>query len=166
MDKLVEKYKGLHPGLVLERELTKRHIKKGPFAIYLNEYPQTINAITKGRRGITPGLSLKIDNYLGLEEGTMYLLQAYHDLKKALSVYGSHPDVSKFRKLLFWDTNFEKLDWNGQAKAVIKRVFERGNEDEKIEAIRFYGQEKIKSVIGETALSDKHLSILEHSKIK
>ncbi len=166
MDKLFEKYKGLHPGLVLERELIKRGIKKGPFALSLREYPQTINEITKGRRGIPATLSLKIDNYLKLDEGTMYLLQAYYDIKKASTSNSSRPDVSKFRKVLFWDTDFNKIDWSKQRIAIIKRVFERGNEDEKNETLKFYGADCVKAVIGETALSTKHLPILKNIKTK
>lgn len=59
MEIILEKYKGIHPGLVLERELKKRNLKKGPFALSLDEYPQTLNGITKGQRGLTPALSLR-----------------------------------------------------------------------------------------------------------
>ncbi|GAA4329109.1 hypothetical protein GCM10023149_33550 [Mucilaginibacter gynuensis] len=61
----IEKYYGIHPGRVLERELTKRQLKKGPFAISIGEYPQVINEVTKARRGLSPLLSLKIDHALG-----------------------------------------------------------------------------------------------------
>ncbi|MFI5137296.1 MAG: transcriptional regulator [Sphingobacteriales bacterium] len=82
MEPTIEKYKGIHPGMVLERELKKRKLKKGPFALLLQEYPQTLNDITKGRRGFTPALSLKVDKALGMEEGTMLLLQTYYEIKK------------------------------------------------------------------------------------
>jgi len=49
------------------------------------------------------------------------------------------PDLSLLRPVLFWDTKMGKIDWHKQRKAVIKRVFERGNEIEKNEIIRFYG---------------------------
>ena len=39
------------------------------------------------------------------------------------------------------------IDWEKQKKAVIKRVFERGNEIEKGEIIRFYGREDVNSVL-------------------
>ena len=82
MELAIEKYKGIHPGIILERELKKRNLKKGPFALSLKEYPQTLNDITKGKRGLTPALSLKIDSALGLEEGTMLILQTYYEIKK------------------------------------------------------------------------------------
>ncbi|MFC5283496.1 transcriptional regulator [Pedobacter alpinus] len=145
----IDKYKGIHPGLVLERELKKRKLKKAPFALSLKEYPQTLNEITKGRRGITPALSLKIDRALELEEGTMLVLQAYYEIEKEkLKLENeARPNLSLLRSALFWDTDIEKINWSKQFRAVIKRVFERGNEDEKNEMIRFYGIEKVEEVI-------------------
>ena len=49
--------------------------------------------------------------------------------------------------VLFWDTKMEKIDWKKQKKAVIKRVFERGNEIEKKEITRFYGKEIVNEII-------------------
>lgn len=119
---LIEKYKGIHPGLILERELKKRHLKKGPFAISLQEYPQILNEITKGRRGITPALSLKIDKALGLEEGTMLVLQAHYEIEKEKLNNKEHPDLSALWKILFWDTDINKIDWQKQSGAVIQRI--------------------------------------------
>jgi plasmid maintenance system antidote protein VapI len=153
METAFEKYKGIHAGLILERELKKRNLKKGPFALSLNEYPQTLNGITKGQRGLTPALSLKIDKALGLGAGTMFLLQAYYEIKKEQQKNNSEdqPDLSIIRKTLFWDTDITKIDWEKQYKAIIQRVFERGNEDEKKEVLRFYGENKIKEVTANIA---------------
>ena len=54
---------------------------------------------------------------------------------------------TKLRRVLFWDTKMENIDWEKQKKAVIKRVFERGDEIEKEEIVRFYGQEKINNIL-------------------
>jgi len=112
MEALIEKYKGIQPGLILEHELKKRKLKKGPFALSLNEYPQVLNDITKGKRGLTTALSLKIDDAFGLEEGTMLVLQAYYEIKKERQKNNNydHPDLSKLRKALFWDTDIAKID--------------------------------------------------------
>jgi len=126
-----EKYSGIHPGLVLERELKKRQLKKGPLALSMGEYPQSLNEITKGRRGLTPALALKLDRALGLAEDTMYLLQAAYDLKQAKEK--ERRPGPKLRDILFWDTDINKIDWHRQSRAVIRRVFERGSEDEKNE---------------------------------
>lgn len=148
MEKLISKYKGIHPGIILERELKKKGLKKGPFALSLNEYPQTLNDITKGKRGITIALSIKLDQILGLEEGTMFLLQAYYEIQKEKDKISlsNKPDLSIIRRILFWDTDFDNINWQKQYQAVVKRVMERGNDDEKNEIIRFYGKQKVNEV--------------------
>jgi len=50
-----------------------------------------------------------------------------------------HPDLSMLRPGLFWDTDMKKIDWQRQRKAVIQRILERGNDQEKTEIRRFYG---------------------------
>jgi hypothetical protein len=45
----------------------------------------------------------------------------------------------------------ESLDWEKQKKAIIKRVFERGNDIEKNEIIRFYGAKIVDELL------NKHL---------
>ena len=52
----IEIINGVHPGAVLERELKLRKLKKGRVALEINEYPQTLNAVTKCKRGINPAL--------------------------------------------------------------------------------------------------------------
>lgn len=144
----LEKYRGIHPGIVLERELKKRSIKKRPFALALNEHPQTFNAITKGRRGLPISLALKIEKELNLTEGSLAILQTYYDInEEKRKLKGRSPDFSKLRKVLFWDTDINKIDWEKQYKAVIRRVFEMGNVAEKKEIEHFYGMPKVKSVI-------------------
>jgi addiction module HigA family antidote len=81
MDLKIQNIKGLHPGLFLDRELKKRGLSKGPFALSIGEYPQTISAITHGKRGMNTSLALRIEAYLNLEEGTLMMLQVYYDIK-------------------------------------------------------------------------------------
>lgn len=170
METLIEKFKGIHPGAILERELKRRNLKKGPFAISLQQYPQVINEITKKRRGITASLALKIDRALGLDAGTMYLLQAYYETKLELDKEkdkdSEKPDLSLLRKALFWDTEIDKIDWKRQYKAVIQRIFERGNDQEKAEILKFYGKEKIKEVTGKSTIKDNTLEIMPGLKTK
>lgn len=165
MEMSLEKYKGIHPGLILDRELKKRKLKKRPFALSLPEYPQTINDITKGKRNLTPEVSLKIDRALGLAEGTMYLLQAYHAIKVAQLKEQTklHPDLTLFRKALFWDTDMNKLDWEKQYKPIITRIFERGDSGEKQVIIDFYGKDKVEEVTGSYSASSR-LPILSQHK--
>jgi hypothetical protein len=44
--------KGIHPGIVLDRKLKECKPAKGPFALSINEYPQTLGAITKEKRSM------------------------------------------------------------------------------------------------------------------
>ncbi|MEQ7801814.1 hypothetical protein ABDJ41_18610 [Pedobacter sp. ASV1-7] len=110
--------------------------------------------ITKNRRRLTPEISLKIDRDLGLEEGKMFLLQAYYTIKLAQhkDQIKLHPDLDVIRKILFWDTDISKIDWQKQYKSVIQRVFERGNTQEKKEILNFYGKEKVKEVTGGSSI--------------
>ncbi|MFH6604475.1 transcriptional regulator [Maribacter algicola] len=142
-----EKYKGIHPGRVLKRELKKRSLKQRPFALSIGEHPQTLNAITNERRDLNTALALKIESKLGLKEGSLVLLQAFYDIKKEKEGRNTRtPDFSILRKSLFWDTDIEKIDWKGKYKAVIRRVLERGNALEKNEISRFYGAKKVAAV--------------------
>lgn len=54
-----------------------------------------------------------------------------------------HPDFSKVPRFLFWDTDFDAIDWKNKYIAVIKRVFERGDDEAKKEIERFYGKDLI-----------------------
>ena len=70
-----------------------------------------------------------------------------------------HPDFSTIPRFLFWDTNFDEIDWKNKYVAVIKRVFERGDEEAKIEIEKFYGKELIKSVLNSKSTKPMHLHI-------
>lgn len=94
-------------------------------------------------------LSIRIENELGIEEGFFMTLQVFYDIKteKRKQSKDYHPQVSKFRPALFWDTKIENIDWDRQKRAVIKRVFERGNLTEKKEVLNFYGRDIVKEVL-------------------
>ena len=140
--------KGLHPGIVLEQELKKRKLSKGRFAISISEFPQTLGAVTNGKRNMNTPLALKIEHALGIEEGYFMTLQVFYEIKEEKRKHQhDKPDFSKLRPILFWDTKMEKIDWQQQKNAVIKRVFERGNEQEKNEVIRFYGSAIVDGVL-------------------
>jgi len=140
--------RGIHPGFVLERELQKRHIRKGIFALSLQEYPQTLTAITKGKRGMNTSLALKIEKALDLEEGYFMILQVYYDIEEEKRKQNkTRTNLPQLRPVLFWDTKINAIDWEKQKKAIIKRVFERGNEMEKNEIIRFYGAKTVEMIL-------------------
>ncbi|MFV0330181.1 MAG: transcriptional regulator [Dysgonomonas sp.] len=166
----ITKIKGVHPGAVLSRELRRRGLESKQFALSLGEYPQTINAISKGRRGINPSLSIKLGHALDTDEEYFMLLQAYYEVekeRKELLKNQIKPDLTKIRTILFWDTDINLIDWQKQKKAVIRRIFERGNDIEIKEITSFYGKKIIEKELKEIpqflpTLSDnaeKYLSI-------
>lgn len=99
----MERFKGIHPGLILERELKRRAIKPSPFARSIDTQRQIFNAIIKGQRGIPVPLSLKVDQALGFEEGTFALLQTFYEIKNAKTNMGNinKPDLTTFAKSSF-----------------------------------------------------------------
>ena len=142
--------KGLHPGIVLERELKKRKLSKGRFALSINEFPQTMSAVTAGKRSMNTPLAMRIEKALGIEEGYYMTLQIFFEIteEKEKQNKNHHPDLSRLRKILFWDTSIDKINWEQQKTAVIKRVFERGNDDEQDEILQFYGKRTVELALG------------------
>ena len=57
------------------------------------------------------------------------------------------PDLTLLRRILFWDTKMETIDWQRHKKAVINSVFERCNDIEKNEILRFYGSEAFDEIL-------------------
>ena len=139
MNVTLDLLKGLHPGYFLENELKKRKISKKEFAESVHEHLQTIVNITKAKRKFTPALSLKTEDFLHLEEGFILTLQAFYEIKKTKAQLDTtKPDLTKIRPILFWDTDIDKIQWKKEKESVIKRVSDRGNEQEKEEIRRFY----------------------------
>ena len=144
----LEIIKGIHPGFIIDRELKKRHLRKKNFALSVDEFPQTLGAITKGKRNMNTALALKIEKSLGLEEGYLMILQVYYDIEQEKAKQQlDTPDLSKLRNVLFWDTKMDKINWIKQKKAIIKRVFERGNDAERQEITRFYGEIVVQEIL-------------------
>lgn len=49
--------------------------------------------------------------------------------------------------VIFWDVNFDKMDYYVKTSFVVERVFERGDVEDKRQVRRFYGDEKIISIL-------------------
>jgi hypothetical protein len=52
----------------------------------------------------------------------------------------SRPDLPK---VLFWDFDFDRLDWHRSYRTIIERVLDKGSPSEWEEMIRFYGRENV-----------------------
>jgi plasmid maintenance system antidote protein VapI len=140
MNDYLAKFKGIHPGIILERELKKRGIAQRPLALSIGEHPQTLNAITKGKRNLPISIALKIEEKLGWEEGSLAILQTYYEIQEAKKKFKPlTPNLSLIRKSVFWDTDISQIDWDKQKNAVIRRIMERGNALEIKEIKHFYG---------------------------
>ena len=48
-----------------------------------------------------------------------------------------------FHKRIFWDVNFDNLDYDNKANFIIERVFERGDVEDIRQCRRYYGDEKV-----------------------
>lgn len=141
MKSKIEILKGIHPGKIIDRDLRKRHLSQRAFAASIGEHSQTLNAVIAGRRNLTTEMALKIEQAFGYEEGFLLTLQAFHEIAayKNRMASDSVDGVPDIRRSLFWDTDFDRIDWGRYKSAVIARVSERGNDAEKAEIARFYG---------------------------
>ncbi len=141
----LSKIKGIHPGAILKRELKSRGLKSKELADQLEEHKQTISAILNERRGINAILSIKLGQFFSIEEDYFMLLQASYEVITAQQKTKviTTPKLDNIRKSLFWDTDFAQIDWQQNKRAIIKRIFERGNEQEIVEIISFYGKKNI-----------------------
>ncbi len=140
MDSRIDIIKGIHPGKFIERELKKINLTQRALAEQTGIPYQTINAIIAGRRNLTTEQAIKIDSSLKLEEGFLAILQTHYEIKlyreKELSnLHTGHPHI---RRVLFWDTNFDKINWGKYKDAVIKRILDRGSKEEIREIKQFY----------------------------
>ena len=48
---------------------------------------------------------------------------------------------------VFWDVNYEKMDYEVKANFIIERVFERGDVEDIRQCRRYYGDEKITTAL-------------------
>jgi hypothetical protein len=48
-----------------------------------------------------------------------------------------------FNKRIFWDVDFEKIDYDAKGNFVIERVFERGDVEDIRNCRHYYGEEKV-----------------------
>ena len=61
-----------------------------------------------------------------------------------------------FDKRIFWDVNFEMIDYDAKANFVIERVFERGDVEDIRQCRRYYGEEKVADVLLQTKFLPEH----------
>jgi len=145
-------------GAILKRILQKEHLSQKEIAERAGIYPQRINDLINGKRKFTPELSSRLEKALGLSTlGYFCLIQTNHDIYcyQDEQERKHTPDLSKLHKALFWEVySLEKINWIKHANWVITRAFEYGNQQEIEEIIRFYGREKISTILNAIPQTD------------
>lgn len=141
MDHRIEILKGIQPAKLMERDMKKMGFNQRTLAEKTNIPYQTINAILAGKRSLTTSQALRVEQVLGYEEGFLLILQVYHEIRriKEAEISKQYLDKPNIRRILFWDTDFDKINWGLYKNTVIERVLERGNIKEVEEIKRFYG---------------------------
>ena len=126
--------------------MSKEHLTQRELANRAGIPYQRINDVIANRRKISPEVSLNLEKALNIDHHCFfYQIQTNYEIFTAIAQQSelSHPNLSLFRKALFWDTDIEKLNWQKNSKWIIQRVFEYGNYSEITETIRFYGKDLI-----------------------
>ena len=59
----------------------------------------------------------------------------------------TNKNIPVFEKRIFWDVNFEALDYDKKASFIIERVFERGDVQDIRNCRRYYGDEMVSDIL-------------------
>ena len=70
-----------------------------------------------------------------------------------------------FEKRIFWDVDFEKLDFDAKANFVIERVFERGDVEDIRQCRRYYGDDKVTEALLKAKFLPEHRTHLASAVI-
>ncbi|MBS1760843.1 MAG: hypothetical protein JST23_12040 [Bacteroidetes bacterium] len=71
----------------------------------------------------------------------------------------------KFNKRIFWDVDFDKIDYDAKAHFVIERVFERGDVEDIRNCRRYYGDAKITEALLQAKFLPEHTMYLASAVI-
>jgi hypothetical protein len=55
----------------------------------------------------------------------------------------SNGQKPNFPSHLFWDWDFDKIDWNKGYRSIIARILERGNKSQWEQLVEFYGKPRV-----------------------
>ena len=124
----IENVKGMHPGALIKHELNRKKISQRKFAASIDEHWQILNAVINEKRGISLATALKVEKEFGYDEGFLMILQVYYDIekRKQKQIRSTLKGVPAIRRIIFWDTDFDSIDWAASKESVISRVLERG----------------------------------------
>ena len=151
-------YNSIPSGAVLKRILRKKNVSQKFLAEQDDILPQRVNDYIMNKRRFTVDVSLKLEKVLDIKiPGFFYLIQSNHDvyLKQKENEQHLGPNLSKFRRNLFWDMDISVIDWVACKHSVIQRCFEYGNEVEIKEIISFYGKDVVRDVYNDLSTNWK-----------
>lgn len=145
MKDIITLYKYIPIGKVISSEIIKRNTSQRELARSIGEHYQTLNAVINGHRKLTVELSYKLDLAFRFPPETLYVLQAYHEMdvyqrQRIIDYPMTPPNV---RRAVFWDVDFDKMDWIRYQKFALDRVFGYGTAEDKKEILRYYSLEHI-----------------------
>lgn len=114
--------------------------------------------IIQNKLKISSENSMILGSFFNVESDYFLELQKLHDeyIIEENEQLTQKPNTQNIRKVVFWDTNFEKINWIKYKKSIIHRIFERGNTQEKQEIINFYGKNEVLETL--TSYSNQNLS--------
>jgi len=70
----------LHPGEILQMELTTRNIKKSEFATLLGMKPSHFSELLHGKRHVSAATAIKLEKLLDISAEYWMRVQVYNDL--------------------------------------------------------------------------------------
>ena len=79
------------------------------------------------------------------EEGGERRIEGKENLDYLRGMVASEKPV--FDARLFWDVNFDSLDFDRMSSFIIERIFERGDVEDIRRCRRYYGDEKVTNVL-------------------
>lgn len=144
----IHKVAGLHPGLIIKREMHRRSIGLAEMASIFNEDINRISPFLNGTGKMEIQFLQKLADFFEMPLNYFTKLQEAHDLEISREkVPQKTPNLKILRRILFWDTDINLINWEEYKGSIIRRVFQRGNLSEKKEIVRFYGAEAVRDFL-------------------
>lgn len=138
----IRKYINIPVGKIISRRLAALGMTQADLAGRTGYAPQALNAIIKCRRSLPLDLSLRIERELSLEEGLLARIQLQNVIEETKRRALPHMDPPHVRRIIFWDTDFDRIDWARCRDYVIERVRQYGSSEEITEIMQYYGTQR------------------------
>ena len=132
-------YRTIPIGTLIRKALKERHLSQRCLALSTGLSYGHVNGIVNNNRKAGQISASKIEKCLCISSGLLLKIQKFQLQREAelkhIIMEGAKPSI---RRYVFWDINFDKLDWQKNKVFIIKRVEQYGTEEEKDAVARFY----------------------------